>query len=133
MAPNNRVEVIPPTEREFDGLRGELLAKKSRVLNDIMERLRTEAREEYQGLVQTIQDEGDIATAELKKTTALTLVKMKVDELDAINDALARMARDEFGRCEDCGKWIQMKRLKAVPQASRCLECQARWEQVQKV
>lgn len=103
------------------------------MLNDIRERLRTEAREEYQGLVQTIRDEGDIATAELKETTALTLVKMKVDELDAINDALGRMARDEFGRCEDCGKWTQMRRLKAVPQASRCLECQERREQVQKV
>lgn len=47
MAPNNRIEVVPPTGRELDRLRGELLAKKSRVLNDIMERLRTEAREEY--------------------------------------------------------------------------------------
>jgi phage/conjugal plasmid C-4 type zinc finger TraR family protein len=33
------------------------------------------------------------------------------------------------GRCQDCGEPIGEERLAAVPTASRCVRCQAEWEQ----
>jgi phage/conjugal plasmid C-4 type zinc finger TraR family protein len=33
------------------------------------------------------------------------------------------------GRCADCGKEIGAERLAAVPTATRCISCQAEWEQ----
>jgi phage/conjugal plasmid C-4 type zinc finger TraR family protein len=33
------------------------------------------------------------------------------------------------GRCVDCGQEIGEERLAALPEATRCVRCQAEWEQ----
>jgi phage/conjugal plasmid C-4 type zinc finger TraR family protein len=33
------------------------------------------------------------------------------------------------GRCRDCGRPIGDERLAALPSATRCVSCQASWEQ----
>ncbi len=46
-------------------------------------------------------------------------------ELQALDDALARLKAPGFGRCTDCGDAIPFDRLQRQPQALRCLGCQA--------
>jgi DnaK suppressor protein len=48
-----------------------------------------------------------------------------VERQQLILAALVKIDRDEYGRCETCGCPIAAKRLKAVPYAARCVECQA--------
>jgi DnaK suppressor protein len=48
--------------------------------------------------------------------------------LGLIDAALDRLARDEYGNCEDCDGEISLKRLEAIPWASRCVPCQERFE-----
>lgn len=50
---------------------------------------------------------------------------------DALQLVRLRMAenRNESGRCRDCGANIPAARLKAVPNAARCLPCQAEWDE----
>jgi DnaK suppressor protein len=43
-----------------------------------------------------------------------------------IKDALNRVENGEFGECQSCGETISMKRLKALPWARYCIECQSR-------
>ena len=38
-------------------------------------------------------------------------------------------ARSSDGRCADCGQEIGDERLAALPTATRCVRCQAEWEQ----
>lgn len=45
------------------------------------------------------------------------------EELRQIENALQRIEKGEYGKCESCGEEISIKRLKAVPQASRCIKC----------
>ena len=45
-------------------------------------------------------------------------------ELQAIDQALARITQLKFGVCEDCDEEIPMKRLLAVPEARLCTRCQ---------
>lgn len=42
-----------------------------------------------------------------------------------IDEALQRLADKSFGRCVDCGKKIEGKRLQIAPTVSRCLACQS--------
>lgn len=42
----------------------------------------------------------------------------------AMEGALLRIARGEFGICEECGEAIELERLKAVPWTTRCLDDQ---------
>lgn len=46
------------------------------------------------------------------------------EKIKAIDAALARLKRGEYGVCEECGDAISARRLKAVPWARYCLECQ---------
>ena len=49
-------------------------------------------------------------------------------ELDEIEDALARLEAGTFGLCERCGRAIALARLRAVPAARHCFDCQQKAE-----
>lgn len=42
--------------------------------------------------------------------------------------AAERREGGSYGLCESCGKPIGDERLAAVPEATRCISCQAVWE-----
>lgn len=46
------------------------------------------------------------------------------EKLKAIDAALERLKRGEYGICEECDEPISEKRLKAVPWTRYCLHCQ---------
>ena len=46
--------------------------------------------------------------------------------LRAIDDALARILREEFGICTECGEPISKARLEAVPWTRWCRDCKER-------
>ena len=46
----------------------------------------------------------------------------------AIQAALDRLESGEYGHCESCGRKIPKKRLKALPWATLCTDCQA-WKE----
>ena len=41
----------------------------------------------------------------------------------SIKTALAKIGKGTYGKCEDCGKQIEMARLLAMPTAAYCLSC----------
>ena len=45
-----------------------------------------------------------------------------------INEALRRIARQEYGRCESCENPILRARLEAMPTARLCLSCKEKEE-----
>lgn len=40
-----------------------------------------------------------------------------------IDAALARLAREEYGECIECGEWIPVKRLEWDPTVLKCIDC----------
>lgn len=49
-------------------------------------------------------------------------------ELQAIDAALRRLDDGSYGICTDCGGEVGLERLRAEPEAARCIECQRRHE-----
>jgi len=49
----------------------------------------------------------------------------EADDLAEVDAALQRIALGTYGRCERCGASIGELRLRAVPQARRCMSCAA--------
>ncbi len=43
--------------------------------------------------------------------------------LNYLDDALKRIEKGDYGRCQDCNKLIEKERLEAVPHAQLCLRC----------
>ncbi len=52
---------------------------------------------------------------------------LEVDREQAEHSALRR-AQGQAGVCEDCGHPIGAERMEALPEATRCVGCQASWD-----
>ena len=57
----------------------------------------------------------------------------ETSELAMIDAALARLDAGTYGECIDCAVPIPAPRLKASPEAPRCIPCQEKFEQHQAV
>lgn len=48
--------------------------------------------------------------------------------LKDINNALLKISKNKYGKCENCKKQIEDKRLKMYPTAKYCMHCVVRFE-----
>ena len=64
-------------------------------------------------------------------TQAFSLELMEIDEhtLREIDDALDRIKRGDYGRCQECEQWLLRDRLRVLPHAAHCIDCQRDKEQ----
>jgi DnaK suppressor protein len=54
----------------------------------------------------------------------LSLVQVKSETLNKVNDALARLECGDYGFCVECKEEIAETRLRAMPFAVRCKNCE---------
>ncbi len=67
------------------------------------------------------RDEGDRASRDLDHDTALRMGERETALAVQIEGALQRIEDGSFGTCVDCGREIELERLRAVPWAVRCI------------
>ncbi len=58
----------------------------------------------------------------------LELLERDGETLRQVDEALVRIQQKSFGVCEECEQWIRRERLRAVPHARFCIDCQRRAE-----
>ena len=75
----------------------------------------------------TQPDEDEQPLNEMQQTIISRRNKVRTQELQGIEVALRRLDEepDEYGRCYDCDEWIPLGRLKLMPWAQRCVQCQS--------
>ncbi|WP_442511471.1 TraR/DksA family transcriptional regulator [Novipirellula sp. SH528] len=66
----------------------------------------------------------DLAVEVDYATVNSTLAEAESDELSAIDAALVRVTDGTYGRCNECEKNIPIDRLRKVPFADKCVQCQ---------
>jgi len=71
-----------------------------------------------------VLDAVESAEADIQEDLEFALVQMKSETLNKINDALVRLEQGNYGNCFDCGEEIAQKRLRALPFAVRCKDCE---------
>jgi DnaK suppressor protein len=64
----------------------------------------------------------DLASDNYEEEVALGLIENEDQVLTEINDALARIEKETYGRCEKCGRDIPKGRLDTIPYARYCVE-----------
>ena len=62
--------------------------------------------------------------ADIQDEIEFALIQMKSETLNKMNDAVARLEQGDYGYCFDCGEEIAEKRLRALPFAVRCKDCE---------
>ncbi len=70
----------------------------------------------------------DDATDVMDQTTRAALRRHLEVRLQQVEAALQRMEAGTYGICQACGRPIDIARLKAIPFAELCLECQSKRE-----
>ncbi len=74
------------------------------------------------------------ATQELSdQATAAQIEQVRIRDREQASHSEELRAKGAYGKCEDCGKDIGAERLAALTSATRCVRCQAAWEQANPV
>ena len=108
-----------------------------RELSQMLEGRRREIQAEVQGRMRGVRAEGtwggklnevldavESSEADIQEDLEFALIQMKSETLNKIADALARLEQGDYGNCFDCGEEIAEKRLRALPFAVRCKDCE---------
>ena len=82
------------------------------------------------GVIASIPEDVDLAQALSDRETTDILVHLLDQNRAQVERALARVKDGGYGMCEDCGRRIPAERLRYQPAATRCVECQGRWDRV---
>jgi DnaK suppressor protein len=68
------------------------------------------------------------ATEAFEQTVGVALRRKIEESLEQSSRALAKLDDGVYGICESCGARIDRARLKALPSAAYCIDCQSRRE-----
>jgi DnaK suppressor protein len=106
-------------------------------LKQMLDARRRELQAEVQGKMRDVREEGtwggklndvldtvESSEADIQEDIEFALIQMKSETLNKINDALSRLEHGNYGDCFDCGEEIAEKRLRALPFAVRCKDCE---------
>jgi DnaK suppressor protein len=104
-------------------------------LKQMLEDRRRELFSEVQGRIRGVRadgadkphevfDQGETSEADIQEDIEFALIQMKAETLNKINEALARLEEGRYGHCFECGEEISQQRLRALPFAVRCKDCE---------
>ena len=73
---------------------------------------------------ENMQDPVDAAVNDRDQTIMLSISESERTLLDQVDDALQRIELGSYGECANCQREISEARIKAVPYAQYCIDCQ---------
>jgi len=78
-----------------------------------------------------VLDAVESSEADIQDEIEFALIQMKAETLAKIEEALRRLDEGTFGYCFECGEEISERRLRALPFALRCKDCEEARENAQ--
>lgn len=117
---------------EMEKFREQLLAEKDRLeeeLQEIENRAAHVDESDRATELSSYEDHpADLASETFEREKDLAIGESVQHMLHKVINALDKLDRGTYGRCDACAKPIKKARLRALPFATLCLECQARLE-----
>ena len=113
-------------------------------LKQMLDGRRKELHAQVQGKMRGVREEGtwggklnevldavESSEADIQEDLEFALIQMKSETLNKIDDAIVRLEQGDYGYCFECGEEIAEKRLRALPFAVRCKDCEEAKEAVE--
>jgi RNA polymerase-binding protein DksA len=117
---------------ELERFRKQLESEEQALLEELRELASSKARASDAEVVMEISGyddhPADMASETFQKEKDQALFESLQDSLARVRNALSKIKRGTYGKCDSCGKPIGLKRLKALPFATLCVDCQGRRE-----
>ncbi|MHC1698724.1 MAG: TraR/DksA family transcriptional regulator [Geobacteraceae bacterium] len=108
-------------------LRNILREEKQRLWNELRSEL-FRNQEKLHSQFDIPQDIGDLSMLDVLSDTGIALADIMRERLTRMEEAEKKISAGTVGICEDCGEEIDEDRLRAIPYAIRCVDCQEKHE-----
>ena len=106
-----------------------------KLLDQQLEELLSQADDTVSGMTtpkENFPDPTDRASLEADRNFMLRIRDRESKLIKKIKKALGRIEDGSFGICESCGEEISVKRLKARPVTTLCIDCKTKEEAMEK-
>jgi DnaK suppressor protein len=108
----------------YDELKGILEERRREIMSEVQGRMRDVRAEGAGSAVQGVLDAAESSELDIQDEIEFALIQMKAETLNKIDEALRRLEEGTYGYCFECGEEISEKRLRALPFAVRCKDCE---------
>jgi DnaK suppressor protein len=109
--------------RRLEDFRAILESRRAELSQDVEVRIR-DVRSEGIG-DRDVLDAAESSEIHIQDDIGFALIQLKAETLNKINTALRRIDEGDYGDCFECGGEIAEARLRALPFAVRCRDCEA--------
>jgi DnaK suppressor protein len=124
MAANKKTTKHGMDQARYEDLKQMLEGRKREILNEVQEKIRDVRAENHSGKLAHVLDSGESSEADIQEDIEFALIQMKAETLTKIDEALVRLEEGAYGNCFECGLEISEQRLRALPFAVRCKDCE---------
>lgn len=94
------------------------------IIGEVQNKMRDVRSEDAVISRQNVRDEAETCQLDVQDDIEFALLQMKAETLEKISEALVRLEQGRYGRCYECGSDITERRLRALPFAVRCRNCE---------
>jgi DnaK suppressor protein len=98
--------------------------RRREILAEVQVKMRDVRAEGASGEGAGVLDAAETSEADIQDDIELALIQMKSETLHKIEEALSRLEEGTYGNCFECGDEIAERRLRALPFAVRCKDCE---------
>ncbi len=112
-----------PNDRHKE-LRRILEERRSEIAGEVQHKIRSVRTEASQTAKRRAADATETAEVDIQDDIEFALIQMKAETLNRIGAALTRLEEGTYGYCYECGEEIAERRLRALPFATRCKNCE---------
>src|SRR6186997_3510471 len=120
----SRVKQTDLANERHAELRRILEERRREILSEVQEKMRDVRAEGAAGEGKGVLDAAEASEADIQDDIELALIQMKTETLHKIEEALSRLEEGTYGNCFECGDEISERRLRALPFAVRCKDCE---------
>jgi DnaK suppressor protein len=115
----------------YSELKSILEERRREIMDQVQEKIRDVRTEGANNPNQGVLDAVESSEADIQDDIEFALIQMKSETLNKIEEALHRLEDGTFGYCFECGEEISERRLRALPFAVRCKDCEEARETAQ--
>src|SRR5258706_7356763 len=112
------------TKDRYAELTSILEERRREIMDQVQEKIRDVRTESPNSPTQGVLDAAESSEADIQDDIEFALIQMKSETLHKIEEALIRLEENTYGNCFECGDEIHERRLRALPFAVRCKDCE---------
>ena len=129
MATTTRTRKVSAKTSRYNELKQMLEDRRRALMSEVQGRIRDVRSDGSKD--REVFDQGESSEVDIQDDIEFALIQMKSETLNKIDEALHRLDESTYGNCFECGEEIAEARLRALPFAVRCKDCEEARETAQ--